>query len=126
MQTPNIDAIAAHGTRFNEFYTVSPVCMPNRATLVRDQLLVEYEDGMTRFGFEKLALVRSLLTADYRLTLYKNEVFGELYDLRADPLEQHNRFDDDEYAGVRAEIIERLAQEMMMNMETSPRALRRA
>lgn len=34
LRTPNIDAIAARGTRFEKFYTASPVCMPNRASLL--------------------------------------------------------------------------------------------
>lgn len=34
LKTPNIDAIAAKGTRFNNFHTASPVCMPNRASLL--------------------------------------------------------------------------------------------
>jgi arylsulfatase A-like enzyme len=34
LKTPNIDAIAAQGTRFEQFYAASPVCMPNRASLI--------------------------------------------------------------------------------------------
>ena len=34
LQTPNIDAIAAHGTTWTRFYVTSPVCMPNRASLM--------------------------------------------------------------------------------------------
>lgn len=34
LQTPNIDAMAARGTRFEKFYVASPVCMPNRASLM--------------------------------------------------------------------------------------------
>ena len=34
LKTPNIDAIAARGTRFDNFHTASPVCMPNRASLL--------------------------------------------------------------------------------------------
>jgi arylsulfatase A-like enzyme len=34
LQTPNIDAIAARGTLWNRFYVASPVCMPNRASLM--------------------------------------------------------------------------------------------
>jgi len=33
-QTPNIDALAAQGTRFDNFHVASPVCMPNRASLL--------------------------------------------------------------------------------------------
>ena len=34
LKTPNIDAIAAKGTRFENFHVASPVCMPNRASLM--------------------------------------------------------------------------------------------
>lgn len=34
LRTPNIDAIAARGTRWNRFYVASPVCMPNRASFM--------------------------------------------------------------------------------------------
>ncbi|MEM9602459.1 MAG: sulfatase-like hydrolase/transferase [Pseudomonadota bacterium] len=93
---------------------------------VRDRLLVEYEDGMARFGFDTPALVRALITPEHRLTLYKEQPFGELYDLSSDPIEQHNRFDDPSCATLRAELMQQLALEMMNNMETSPRATRRA
>ena len=34
LKTPNIDAIAAEGVNYRNFYVSSPVCMPNRASLV--------------------------------------------------------------------------------------------
>lgn len=34
LRTPNIDGIAARGTRFEQFHVASPVCMPNRASLL--------------------------------------------------------------------------------------------
>ncbi|MGZ0190125.1 MAG: sulfatase-like hydrolase/transferase, partial [Alphaproteobacteria bacterium] len=34
VKTPNIDAIAAAGMRFENFHATSPVCMPNRATFM--------------------------------------------------------------------------------------------
>jgi arylsulfatase A-like enzyme len=33
-ETPNIDALAAGGARFTQFYTASPVCSPTRASLM--------------------------------------------------------------------------------------------
>lgn len=33
-ETPNIDALAASGARFTQFYTASPVCSPTRASLM--------------------------------------------------------------------------------------------
>ncbi len=34
LKTPHIDGLAARGTRFTRAYVASPVCMPNRASLV--------------------------------------------------------------------------------------------
>ena len=34
LQTPNIDEMAAEGVCYDRFYVASPVCMPNRASLV--------------------------------------------------------------------------------------------
>lgn len=34
VKTPNIDALAAKGTRFDNFHVANPVCMPNRASLL--------------------------------------------------------------------------------------------
>ena len=34
VKTPNIDAMAAQGTRFDQFHVATPVCMPNRASLL--------------------------------------------------------------------------------------------
>ncbi|HXK54838.1 MAG TPA: sulfatase-like hydrolase/transferase, partial [Hyphomicrobiales bacterium] len=38
LQTPNIDALAARGAVFDRFYVASPVCMPNRASLMTGRL----------------------------------------------------------------------------------------
>jgi arylsulfatase A-like enzyme len=38
VRTPNIDAIAARGVSFDRFYVASPVCMPNRATLMTGRM----------------------------------------------------------------------------------------
>src|SRR5437763_12472917 len=38
LKTPHIDSIAARGTRFGRFYVATPVCMPNRATLMTGRM----------------------------------------------------------------------------------------
>jgi arylsulfatase A-like enzyme len=38
LQTPHIDTIAARGTSFDRFYVATPVCMPNRATLMTGRM----------------------------------------------------------------------------------------
>ena len=38
LKTPHIDSIAARGIRFEPFYVATPVCMPNRATLMTGRM----------------------------------------------------------------------------------------
>ena len=38
LRTPHIDSIAARGTQFRKFYVASPVCMPNRASLMTGRM----------------------------------------------------------------------------------------
>jgi arylsulfatase A-like enzyme len=93
---------------------------------IRDELMIEYQDGMCRMGFTQPAFVRSLITDHYRLTFYKGEPWGELYDLGNDPDESHNRWDDADYAAVRGGLSERLLRQMMNAVDQSPRSQRKA
>ncbi len=38
VQTPNIDAIAAKGARWDRFYVANPICMPNRASIMTGRM----------------------------------------------------------------------------------------
>ena len=38
IRTPAIDSLAARGTAFDRFYVASPVCQPNRATLMTGRM----------------------------------------------------------------------------------------
>ncbi|QBF33965.1 sulfatase [Thalassococcus sp. S3] len=38
VQTPNIDSIAASGTRWDRFYVANPICMPNRASIMTGRM----------------------------------------------------------------------------------------
>jgi arylsulfatase A-like enzyme len=48
--------------------------------------------------------LRTVRTERYKLTLELDSGAGELYDLRDDADEMHNRFDDPAMAGVRREL----------------------
>ena len=96
------------------------------ATGVRDRLVIEHEDTQRRMNFPRAAVVRTLLTATHRLTVYRGEEWGELYDLRQDPGELRNLWDDPANAGEKARLIDALMREMLENVDESPRARRRA
>ena len=38
VRTPNIDSIAARGLAFDRFYVASPICMPNRSTIMTGKM----------------------------------------------------------------------------------------
>ncbi|WP_434055799.1 MAG: sulfatase-like hydrolase/transferase [Roseibium sp.] len=38
VKTPNIDSIAAGGTRWERFYVANPICMPNRASIMTGRM----------------------------------------------------------------------------------------
>jgi arylsulfatase A-like enzyme len=38
VRTPNIDRLAVNGTRLDNFYVATPICMPNRATLMTGRM----------------------------------------------------------------------------------------
>jgi len=38
IRTPTIDQLAARGTSFDRFFVASPVCQPNRATLMTGRM----------------------------------------------------------------------------------------
>ncbi len=73
----------------------------------RKQALIEFEGRYS--GLRS----RTLVTPDWKLTRYGGGADSELYSLTEDPLERENRFNDPDSAGVRAELSDRLAGEMM-------------
>ena len=90
----------------------------------RDELLIEHNEAFPVLGLERPARVRSLVTRNWRYTLYGGENWGELYDLAADPHETGNLWDDPAHASTRARLAERLGHNMAAIMDTSPRANR--
>jgi len=39
VRTSNIDSIARRGARFTGFYVATPICMPNRATMMTGRMM---------------------------------------------------------------------------------------
>ena len=87
---------------------------------VRDALVVEEESQRADFGMDRRVRMRTLRTLNHRLTLYEGQTWGELYDLRNDPAELRNLWNDPAQALLRAELGSQLAQAMMASAETSP------
>jgi arylsulfatase A-like enzyme len=96
-----------------------PLVVGGEETL-RDELLIEEEGQRMYLGFSGRVRMRSLVTARHRLSVYDGVPWGELYDLREDPHETANLWDDAGAKKLRAELVERLARTMLACSETSP------
>lgn len=70
-------------------------------SLARDHVIVENRHQPTAVH------LRTYVDERYKLTVYRGQTYGELFDLREDPGELANRWDDPDYAAVKAEVIRR-------------------
>ncbi len=66
---------------------------------VRDHAIVENRHNPTRVH------LRTFVNKRYKLTLYRDRDWGELFDLQDDPHELRNRFNDPNYAAVKADLL---------------------
>ncbi len=74
------------------------------AARARDHILVENRHQPTTLH------VKTYVDARYKITIYYGRDYGELFDLEEDPGEIHNRWDDPDYADLKAELVMKLLQ----------------
>ena len=91
-----------------------------------DSMVVEDDQQRSYFGYANPPRIRTIVTDRYRMTVSRGETWGELYDLKNDPDEMDNLFDDPAHATVRAEMFERLSHRQMELADTSPLPTMRA
>jgi arylsulfatase A-like enzyme len=86
----------------------------------RDAVLVEDEGNRVSLGFETAPRLRTLVTRRHRISVYLGEDWGELYDLKTDPGEVHNHWDNPEFQDIKSSLVSQLVQEMMEACDRSP------
>ncbi len=75
-----------------------------RSDSAREHVLVENRHNPTTVH------LRTLIEDRYKMTVYRNAEYGELFDLETDPGEIHNRWDDPNYSTVRSAMMHRFLQ----------------
>jgi|GEM_PF-3782699 len=93
---------------------------------VRESLLIEVNDPVARYGFDKAARVRQIIKGSYSLTLYADQTWGELNNHDNDPDECHNLWDEPDWATKKAELILELTHLLVAQMDESPLSQRLA
>jgi arylsulfatase A-like enzyme len=89
--------------------------MPNRPGV-----LVEQETTMFAFGRPKPFRVRTLVTPQWRMTFSDDPEVCELYDLLEDPAEMHDLWRDPSREGVRQELLQMLAAQLILHQDDTP------
>jgi arylsulfatase A-like enzyme len=103
-----------------------PVLDGASGVIARDSMVIEDDQQRTVFGLRSGARLRSLVTSRWRMTIAQDDPYGELYDLKNDPHEMDNLFEDAAHRGVRAELMEKLAYRQMELADRSPLPVGRA
>lgn len=87
--TPNLDALAAGGMRFSDFYSASPVCSPSRCALLTGRYPIRqgvngvfFPDSYTGLDSAEVTLPETLKAAGYRTGMVGKWHLGHLESFR--------------------------------------------
>ncbi len=97
-----------------------------RSDHLRQGIVVEEDNQRSFLGFDRPVRLRTLVTARWRLSVYRGVDWGELYDLQQDPLEMTNLWDDPALLQTRQQLLHQLVQEMEELADDSPLPIARA
>ncbi|MHC4871398.1 MAG: sulfatase family protein [Planctomycetota bacterium] len=74
-------------------------CWCGKEEKIRDRLVIENRHQPTKVH------IRSYVFDRYKITVYRDDKFGELFDLQEDPEERNNLWDAPEAAQIKAELL---------------------
>ena len=87
----------------------------------RTGLIIEADELPENVDVEDFFKVRTFTDGRWRMTLWVEEDFGELYDRDNDPLELHNLWNEPEYHADRARLVEAMLKEQYRYADLMPR-----
>lgn len=89
-------------------------------------MIVEDDQQRKYMGYDSPPRLRTVVEHRWRMTISQGNAWGELYDLRDDPHEMINLWDDPKHKDTRAEMFELLARRQMELVDESPLPTARA
>lgn len=84
---------------------------------IQDWVLIEDDDDIRELS------VRTLITHEYKLTIFMNREEGVLFDRVNDTEERYNVFDDPAYAEAKAKMMSKMNQALLNNQERIKRRI---
>ena len=88
-------------------------------------MLIEDEYQSPVLCFDTAPTLRTFITQRWRLTVFEQKDWGELYDLENDPGEVTNLWFNEEYAAIKSTLLSNIVSEMMASTDrrTRPKSL---
>ena len=90
------------------------------APSVRDSAFVQFDTQRPLLGKIAPGRVHSIIDGRYRLSVYHDAPWGELYDLKEDPGEFDNLWDSRDHAAVKSHMLELLARAEIEHVDRVP------
>ncbi|HJC56810.1 MAG TPA: sulfatase-like hydrolase/transferase [Candidatus Eisenbergiella intestinipullorum] len=91
--------------------------LTGRKDRVQESILVEDDDDI------RGVFLRTLITEEYKITVYSDRIYGELFDRREDREERHNLWNADDKKEVKQEMIWKLMQKMLALQDRTSRRI---
>ncbi len=83
----------------------------------REWVLIENDDDIRKL------YVRTIVTKDYKLTVYQGKDYGDLFDLKQDPREENNCWSIPEYREIRENLLFKLLNGMIAEQNRTDRRI---
>lgn len=107
-----------------ELYPCSPLpgnslvpLMEGKTGHCENSILIEDDDDIRH------VFLRTLVTEEYKITVYSERSYGELFDLKNDPEERNNLWEEEAYREKKQEMIWMLMQKMLHNQDRTSRRI---
>ncbi len=109
----------------NQGHNLLPV-LAGDAAAGHENMLIEQTTQYIYLGFDRLVHLTSLVSKKWRLTVWEDEVWGELYDLENDSEELQNLWHEPDYAAQKSNLLLQMVHRIQSLNDNSPYPIARA